>query len=424
MIDLINWKFTLDLDIRRLQTDERSVHQVIYESLCWIEKKNVQIEIILDYIFLDCFLKIFPELMSISHEYGSEDVECVAPISANNDILKRMFKQQKVAICLAITKRFPFLHGLQDVGLLSELELLKLQADERSTQHVVYESLCWIEEKEKESFKVFFVYIFQKCFLNLYGKLNIISQQIKTQADPVNICPISTEELKLILKREKTHISDAINLLFPFMNGLQDRGILSELELLNIQAEEWPVMKVVHKTLCLIEAERTHLLQDFFAYLSQDMYLEMFPKLKDILERILQNAPPVLQLEKRIGKKPYVYESEDFRNVKARLTSNFDEPPPLLLGNGISKKSDIYKSKDFRNAKAHKVSSIGETPAHSLGKRRIKKPDMYESEDFRIAYSTSDLDEPIACRLRKINRKKSGMYEAEDFRNVSNERRM
>ncbi|CAH2299749.1 nuclear body SP140 isoform X1 [Pelobates cultripes] len=442
----------------KLQTDERSVHQVIYESLCWIEKKNVQIEIILDYIFLDCFLKIFPELMSISHEYGSEDVECVAPISANNDILKRIFKQQKVAICFAITKRFPFLHGLQDVGFLSELELLKLQADERSTQRVVYESLCWIEEKEKGSFKVFFVYIFQKCFLNFYCKLNIISQQIKTQADPVNICPISTEELKLILKREKTHISDAINLSFPFMNGLQDRGILSELELLNIQAEERTVRKVVHKTLCLIEAERTHLLQDFFGYLSQDMYLKMFPKLKEIVERILQNEiptqrlgnriskkpdindsehfekvktdsasnidePPVLQFEKRIGKKPYIYESEDFRNVKARLTSNFDEPPPLLLGNGISKKTDIYKSKDFRNAKAHTVSSLGETPAHSLGKRRIKKPDMYQSEDFRIAYSTSDLDEPIAWRLGKRNRKKSDMYEAEDFRNGSNERK-
>ncbi|XP_063281836.1 uncharacterized protein LOC134566054 [Pelobates fuscus] len=378
----------------KLQTDERSVHQVIYESLCWIEKKNVQIEIILDYIFLDCFLKIFPELMSISHEYGSEDVECVAPISANNDILKRMFKQQKVAICLAITKRFPFLHGLQDVGLLSELELLKLQADERSTQHVVYESLCWIEEKEKESFKVFFVYIFQKCFLNFYCKLNIISQQIKTQADPVNICPISTEELKLILKREKTHISDAINLLFPFMNGLQDRGILSELELLNIQAEEWTVMKVVHKTLCLIEAERTHLLQDFFAYLSQDMYLEMFPKLKEILERILQNDTTAQRLGNRISKEPDINES----GVKGVLPGidqgqDYREESPTT--------SDIEESENVRNEKAHSTSNLGSVGTSEkqmfdkqrLAKKRRKPSCIDESEVIRKvnAHSTTNL---------------------------------
>ncbi|XP_063315930.1 uncharacterized protein LOC134615356 [Pelobates fuscus] len=335
-----------------LQADERTIHRVVYESLCLIEKKETRFETFFDYIHQECFLKLFPELQNILQENKRDWM----PLEANCSRIE-IFQHKKVAISLAITQQFPFLHGLQDLGFLSEHELLLLQADKRSIHHVVYESLCWIEKK-KNYIDTFFDYIFQKCFLDLYCKLNDISQQIKAQDDPVNKCPANVIELEQILSREKIRFSNVIKERFPFMNGLQDRGILTELELLELQADESTTMTVVHKTLSLIEKKKD-LIPYFFAYLSQDIYLEKFPKLKNILQSQLQNDTTEQRLGNRISKEPDIDESgvngvlpgidqgQDYRGDAERKSatnsSQIPRCPQNSTSNNLSEESDIQQ---------------------------------------------------------------------------------
>ncbi|CAH2299747.1 nuclear autoantigen Sp-100 isoform X12 [Pelobates cultripes] len=257
--------------------------------------------------------------------------------------------------------------------------LWMLQADERSIHRVVYESLCWIEEK-KIDIKTFFDYTFQKCFLDLYRKLNDISQQIQAQDDPVNKCPTNTKELELILSRGKTSISNIIKERFPFMNGLQDRGILTELELLELQADESTTTNVVYKTLNLIEKKK-NLIPYFFAYLSQDIYLEKYPKLKNIFQSLLQNETTAQRLGNRISKEPDFDESgvKDILPGMGEGQDYRETTPAQRLGNKISKQPDIYESEDVSNEYAHSTSNLDDTTAQRLGNGISKVPDINES---------------------------------------------
>ncbi|KAM5191448.1 uncharacterized protein ACMZJ9_016212 [Mantella aurantiaca] len=271
-----------------LQADTRSVHRVIYESLCWIEEKDLPLEYFFDNLFQTLFLTIYPKLKPIHNEYKKGNYKRGIQISTDKDQDKMIFAQEKVKICLAITDLFPFIHGLQDLTILTEVESLKLQADGRPVSRVIYECLSLIEKKDlKLSFV--FEYIFQQSYQTLYPGLQIILQESTVeQAGPFNgkQHPVFNKSSSLLkfYEENKSDISAAVNESFPFLNGMHDMGLLSKLELLKLQAEKRPTKDVLLDALSWVHKKSD--VEAFFIYVFRDFYLSCFPDLKTILLRL------------------------------------------------------------------------------------------------------------------------------------------
>lgn len=51
--------------LQKLQADRRPVSRVIYECLSLIEKKDMKLSIVFEYIFQECYLKLYPGLQEI-----------------------------------------------------------------------------------------------------------------------------------------------------------------------------------------------------------------------------------------------------------------------------------------------------------------------------------------------------------------------
>ncbi|CAN2388586.1 hypothetical protein PRIEUP_LOCUS16532, partial [Pristimantis euphronides] len=269
-----------------LQGDTRTVQRVVYESLCWIEDKNINSEDFFTFLFEKSLLKRYPDLKPIHAEYIERKFRHGIYSTTDEDKDSLIFAQDKVHICLTITDRFPFLHGLQDLTILSESESLKLQADERPVSRVIYESLSLIEKKDMK-LNIVFEYIFQQCYLKLYpGLQNILQEPSEESVGPFNggqypMFNIATDLLEFF-EHNKTYICEAVNDLFPFLHGLHDSGLLSHMQLLTLQADKKTTNEVLYDALCHIKTISD--IENFFAYLFQKFYLKLYPELHVILQ--------------------------------------------------------------------------------------------------------------------------------------------
>lgn len=268
-----------------LQADTRSVHRVIYEALCWIEEKNLSLENFFDNLFKKPFPKLFPDLKPIAEEYRQGKYKNGMQTTTEKDYDQMIFAEEKVKICLAVTDIFPFIHGLQDLTILSETESLKLQADGRPISRVIYECLSLIEKKDLK-LGIVFEYIFQECYQTLYPDLQAILQESNVEQDELFNGKHQLEfnqpgGLLEFYGHNKSNICAAINECFPFLNGLHDMGLLSKLELLRLQADRRTAMDVLCDALTLIQEKRC--IEVFFDYVFREFNINRFPALRTIL---------------------------------------------------------------------------------------------------------------------------------------------
>ncbi|XP_077333963.1 uncharacterized protein LOC143975439 isoform X5 [Lithobates pipiens] len=267
-----------------LQADTRSVHRVIYEALCWIEEKNLSLENFFNNLFQKPFLNIYPNLKPIAEEYRQGKYKNGMQATAEKDYDQMIFAEEKVKICLAVTDLFPFIHGLQDLTILSETESLKFQADGRPISRVIYECLSLIEKKDLK-LSVVFEYIFQECYQTLYPDLQAILQESNVEQDELFNGKHHLEfnqpgGLLEFYEHNKSDICAAIDECFPFLNGLHDMGLLSKLELLRLQADKRSARDVLYDALSLIQEGRH--IEVFFDYVFREFNINRFPALKTI----------------------------------------------------------------------------------------------------------------------------------------------
>ncbi|XP_071982230.1 uncharacterized protein [Engystomops pustulosus] len=277
--------FLSEEEALELQGDTRTVPRVVYECLCCIEEKEIGAQDFFTFLFQKSFLKRYPDLNPIYAEYQEGKYRYGIHSTADMDKDPLIFAQEKVRICLTITDRFPFLHGLQDLTILSESEALKLHADERPVSRVIYESLSLIEKKDLK-LNIVFEYIFQQCYLKLYPGLQDILQEPSGDFAPFNggQCPkfnIATDVLEFF-EHNKTYISEAVNERFPFLNGLQDLGLLSHIHMLKLQADRRSTKEVLYEALSHIQTISD--IETFFAYVFQEFYLKLYPGLQICLQ--------------------------------------------------------------------------------------------------------------------------------------------
>ncbi|XP_044151871.1 uncharacterized protein LOC122939791 isoform X2 [Bufo gargarizans] len=193
------------------------------------------------------------------------------------------YTKSKVPICLAITDSCHFLNKLKDGGILSEEEALELQGDTRKDHRVVYECLCWIEEKDISA-QNFLEFLFQKSFLKKYPDLKPVYAEYKAGKYHHGIHSMGDEDKDLLIfAQDKVRICLTITNRFPFLHGLQDLTILSESESLKLQADERPVSRVIYESLSLIE-KKDMKLNIVFEYIFQPCYLKLYPGLQDVLQ--------------------------------------------------------------------------------------------------------------------------------------------
>ncbi|XP_040275076.1 uncharacterized protein LOC120990374 isoform X2 [Bufo bufo] len=308
-----------------LQGDTRKDHRVVYECLCWIEEKDISAQHFLEFLFQKSFLKKYPDLKPVHAEYKAERYRHGIHSTGDEDKDPLIFAQDKVRICLTITNRFPFLHGLQDLTILSESESLKLQADERPVSRVIYESLSLIEKKDMK-LNIVFEYIFQQCYLKLYPGLQDILQDYQARVRAMSTHSIQQQNCSYtriqfgatafsstldengvlesstlfngglypmfsiatdivdVFDHNKTYICEAVNERFPFLQGLHDFKLLSYLQLLKLQADKRSTIEVLYEALSQIRT--IHDLESLFAYVFQEFYLKRYPGLHIILRCI------------------------------------------------------------------------------------------------------------------------------------------
>lgn len=264
-----------------LQGDTRTGHRVVYECLCWIEDKEISLKYFFELLFRKSFLKKYPDLKPLHAEYQEGKYQHGIHSTTDQDKDPQIFAKEKVKICLAITDRFPFLHGLQDLTILSESESLKLQADERPVSRVIYESLSLIEKKDLK-LNVVFEYIFQESYLKLYPGLQDILREPSGQF----VAPFNGEQypkfniatdLPEFFKHNEPYICKAVKDLFPFLHGLHDYGLLAYIEMLKLQADKRPITDVLHDALSHIQTISD--MKNFFAYVLQEFYVKLYPDL-------------------------------------------------------------------------------------------------------------------------------------------------
>ncbi|KAM4053649.1 uncharacterized protein ACNLHF_006233 isoform 2-T2 [Anomaloglossus baeobatrachus] len=326
-----------------LQGDIRTDHRVVYEGLCCIEEKEISPTVFFEFLFQKSFLKKYPALKPIHAEYTEGKYRYGIHSTADTEKDPLIFAQEKVQICLTITDRFPFLHGLQDLTILSESESLKLQADERPVCRVIYESLSLIEKKDMK-LNIVFEYIFQQCYLKLYPGLQDILQEPSGEfVAPFNggqypSFNIATDLLEFF-EHNKMYICEAVNDRFPFLHGLHDFGLISHIQLLKLQADRRVTKDVLYNALCEIRDIRDT--ESFFAYLFQEFYLKLYPKLHTILKCLnaaltLDVCPPNpvstedKSTEMQRSKSPIavIVKNEIIEEVE----QNYSEPTTVLFG--------------------------------------------------------------------------------------------
>ncbi|XP_072262587.1 uncharacterized protein [Pyxicephalus adspersus] len=229
-----------------LQADMMSVHRCVYECLCCLEEKSFPLQPFFEHLFQKPFLKKYPDLKPIFKEYREGKYRNRAQVTADIDKDRIIFAQDKVKISLAITDLFPFVHGLQDLTILSEMESLE-------------------------------------CYLKLYpGLKEILQEPCEEQAELFTGWKYHPEYMQNFFQSSKTAICQAINERFPFLYGLHDMGLLSRLQLLKLQADKRPTKDVLYKALCLIEQKKN--VEAFCAYVFCEFYINLFPDLKVILQ--------------------------------------------------------------------------------------------------------------------------------------------
>ncbi|XP_056411043.1 uncharacterized protein LOC130353397 isoform X8 [Hyla sarda] len=269
-------------EVLELLGDTRNVHRVVYECLCWIEDKVIRLQYFFEILFQKSFLKRYPDLNPIYKEYKEGKYRYAIHSTADQEKDLLIFAKDKVEICLTITDRFPFLHGLQDLTILSESESLKLQADERPVSRVIYESLSLIEKKDLK-LNIVFEYIFQQCYLKLYpGLQDILREPTEEFVAPFNggQYPMfnTTTDLLECFNHNKTYICEAVSERFPFLNGLHDFRLLPYIQLLKLQADKRSTKEVLYDALSQIQT--TSDIESLFAYVFQKFFLKMFPDLQ------------------------------------------------------------------------------------------------------------------------------------------------
>ncbi|CAI9576939.1 unnamed protein product, partial [Staurois parvus] len=282
--DLKEARFLSEEESLELQADPKSVHRSIYDCLCYIEEKHFLIQHFFWHLFQKPQLKKYPDLKPIYKEYKEGKYRKSAQVTADIDKDRIIFSQDKVKICLAITDLFPFVHGLQDLTILSEIESLKLQADRRPVSRVIYECLSLIEKKDMK-LSIVFEYIFQEYYLKLYPDLQeILKEPCEEQVELFTEWKNCSDYMRNLFQVTKTGISQAINERFPFLYGLHDIGLLSRMELLKLQADKRPTKDVLYKALCLVEQKND--IEALCAYVFSEFYLKLFPNLRVILQRL------------------------------------------------------------------------------------------------------------------------------------------
>ncbi|XP_040191316.1 uncharacterized protein LOC120924423 [Rana temporaria] len=267
-----------------LQADKKSVHQIVYDCLCRIEEKPLLLQHFFWHLLQKPLRKQYPDLKPIYKEYKEGKYKKSALVSSDMDKDRMTFTQDKVKICLAVTDLFPFVHGLQDLTFLSEVESLKLQADRRPVSRVIYECLSLIEKKDMK-LSIVFEYIFQECYLKLYpGLQEILQEPGEEQVELFVGWKHCSEYMQNVFQVTKTGICQAINELFPFIYGLHDVGLLSRIELLTLQADKRPTKDVLYEALSFIEQKNE--IEALCAYVFCEFYIKLFPPLKVILRRL------------------------------------------------------------------------------------------------------------------------------------------
>ncbi|XP_075050534.1 uncharacterized protein LOC142132485 isoform X2 [Mixophyes fleayi] len=392
--DLNDAGFLSEEESLELQADTRSDHRIIYECLCCIEEKNINLKHFFEHLFKKSYLNKYPDLRPILQEYTEDRSGNSTSSTVDMDTDYLIFAQEKVPICLAITDCFPFLHGLQDLTILSETESLKLQADERPVSRVIYECLSVIQKKDMK-LNVVFEYIFQQCYLKVYPALqDMLQGPNEDQSRPFNgrQFPVFTRPGDLLdfFEHNKAYICEAIDERFPILHGLHDKGLLSRLQLLKLQADRRLTNEVLYQALCLIDQQDN--IEMFFAYVFQEYYLELYPDLNTILQNLndalkLEIYPPspvscsdqVSELQEQESSGPStdsIRQSDHLEDNTSVLLGSTDEYPDLDYNWMPIRKCRMkpinyteppdYDLEHVNGKKRHKA------PEHSL-QRRLKK---------------------------------------------------
>ncbi|XP_073430637.1 uncharacterized protein [Dendrobates tinctorius] len=395
-----------------LQGDCRSDHRVVYESLCCLEEKGISPEEFFDFLFQKSFLKKYPDLKPVHAEYTEGKYRYGIHSTADTEKDPLIFAQEKVQICLTITDRFPFLHGLQDLTILSESESLKLQADERPVSRVIYESLSLIEKKDMK-LNIVFEYIFQQCYLKLYPGLQDILQEPNGEYAPFNggqypSFNIATDLLEFF-EHNKIYICEAINERFPFLHGLHDFELLSHIQLLKLLADRRLTKEVLYDALCDIQDIRD--VESFFAYLFQEFYLKQYPKLHTILKCL--NAALTLDVCPPTPVSRSIKSTEASKRPSAVMVKNetmeeFEqsspEPSTVLYGDETNDVEDNDCNESSRVSEKEESLALPEPdfmdPAPMIPNDETRKQDS----GVLLTGSDDTLPTPVRrCRLQPIN---------------------
>ncbi|XP_068133030.1 uncharacterized protein [Hyperolius riggenbachi] len=364
-----------------LQADHaRSDDQVVYDSLCCIEEKSFSLQTFFEHLFQKPNLKKYPNLKPVYRDFRHGKFQNKTEVTTDVDKDRIIFAQDKVKICLAIKHIFPFVHGLQDLTLLSETESLKLQADKRPVSRVVYECLSLIEKKDLK-LNVIFEYIFQECYLRLYPCLQDILQEPSSehaglfngQQYPVFSNP---NDLKNFFEQSKMDICQSISERFPFLHGLHDLQLLSRLQLLRLQADKATTKDVLYKALCQIRESSD--IETFFVYAYRPFFLTMFPSLKAILQRLNEAL--------REDAYPLPTGSFDKRSHKMKPASE----QPTSAG---YRKHMLPEVSPEKSERSHKQPSTTRPPE--------KRPMTDEAEDNKIKIYRCDYE---GCTLASTDR--------------------
>ncbi|XP_069600880.1 uncharacterized protein [Ranitomeya imitator] len=407
--ELKNAKILSREESLELQGDSRTDHRVVYEGLCCIEEKTISPENFFDFLFQKSFLKKYPDLKPVHAEYTEGKYRYGIHSTADTEKDPLIFAQEKVPICLTITNKFPFLHGLQDLTILSESESLKLQADERPVSRVIYESLSLIEKKDMK-LNIVFEYIFQQCYLKLYPGLQDILQEPNGEfGAPFNggqypSFNIATDLLEFF-EHNKMYICEAVNERFPFLHGLHDLELLSHKQLLKLLADRRLTTQVLYDALCDIQDIKD--VESFFAYLFQEFYLKLYPKLHTILK--------CLNVALSLDVCPPTPDSRFSEMVKNETMEEFEEssnePSTVLYEDETNDIEENDYNEPSRVSAKEKTLALPEPDF--MDPSPITPNDETHKKNSHVPLTGSDetLPTPVRkCRLQPIN-----YYEPPDF---------
>ncbi|XP_075713798.1 uncharacterized protein LOC142749535 isoform X2 [Rhinoderma darwinii] len=394
-----------------LQGDTRTDHRVVYECLCWIEEKNISLQHFFKFLFQESFLEKYSDLNPIFTEYKEEKYLHGIQSTTDKDKDPLIFAQIKVQISLIITDRFPFLHGLQDLTILSESESLKLQADERPVSRVIYESLSLIEKKDLK-LNIVFEYIFQQCYLQLYPGLQDILQEPSGQfvghfnGGQYPMLNIASDLLE-VFEHNKMYICEAVKERFPFLHGLHDLGLLPHLQLLKLQADKKSAKEVLYEALCPIQNITD--METFFSYLFQEFYLHLYPDLHVVLQCVnaaltMEICPPstvscaeetAKTLEQEPTKSIAVIVKDEVNEIPVQ---NSSEPSSAIVKDEIREIPEQRSSEPFTDSDDNLLKPVRKCRLQLI---RYSEPPDLELEVCNGVKKRKDSDDILPATVRK-----------------------